>query len=457
MTGKTAAVHIFTFCFVSATLLAACSADVEPIPPPPEPVVTGPPTHAEYIANLRVAGLTDTLLVDGWLTGAHTALRKPTGVAIPHEEAGIFVPHDVRSVGLAFNVIEGQTLRIAIDRSSDSRGRLFAQLFFNNPQDFETPFRQVATLTDTAGGEFTLTDSGRYILRLQPELHASIDYRVRLELEAALPFPVSGHTRRSVLSFFGDVRDGGRRRHEGIDIFAKRDTPVVAVVDGTAVARESRRGGNVVWLRGGGRSYYFAHLNRIAISRRQRVNAGDVIGYVGNTGNARTTPPHLHFGIYRRGWGAIDPFPYFEAFTFSEEPPESVFEPGFGVITTTGLNLRETPGTDQPPVTQLEAGTIVEKRAAAGDWLRVQLANGTAGWIHRRYQREAAATVEPLRLVGDSWLHASPGGQPVERIRAGRPIYRFGSASDWDLIGIDPQEPMGWMPNRSPERASAGP
>ena len=57
-------------------------------------------------------------------------------------------------------------------------------------------------------------------------------------------------------------------------------------------------------------SHYYAHLERQAVTTGEHVTAGDVVGYVGNTGNARTTPPHLHFGIYRRGEGPIDPLPF---------------------------------------------------------------------------------------------------------------------------------------------------
>ena len=57
-------------------------------------------------------------------------------------------------------------------------------------------------------------------------------------------------------------------------------------------------------------SHYYAHLERPAVTTGEHVTVGDVVGYVGNTGNARTTPPHLHFGIYRRGEGPIDPLPF---------------------------------------------------------------------------------------------------------------------------------------------------
>jgi murein DD-endopeptidase MepM/ murein hydrolase activator NlpD len=57
-------------------------------------------------------------------------------------------------------------------------------------------------------------------------------------------------------------------------------------------------------------STYYAHLDRQAVTPGQRVNAGDLVGWVGNTGNARTTPPHLHFGVYLAAAGAVDPLPF---------------------------------------------------------------------------------------------------------------------------------------------------
>jgi len=73
-----------------------------------------------------------------------------------------------------------------------------------------------------------------------------------------------------------------------------------------------------VWLSTPGMSYYYAHLERATVSPGQRVRVGDVIGYVGNSGNAATTDPHLHFGIYRWGRGAVDPFPLLQARRFRE-------------------------------------------------------------------------------------------------------------------------------------------
>ena len=126
----------------------------------------------------------------------------------------------------------------------------------------------------------------------------------------ALPIPVKGVAPRALHDSWGDPRGGGRR-HEGIDIFAPRGTPVVAPIAGLVMhVGHDRLGGNVVRVLGpGGQTHYFAHLDRFAELRRwQVVQPGDVLGYVGNTGNARGGSPHLHYGIYGAS-GAINPFP----------------------------------------------------------------------------------------------------------------------------------------------------
>ena len=124
-------------------------------------------------------------------------------------------------------------------------------------------------------------------------------------------FPVASK-RSFVGSFWGAVRDGGRRRHEGIDIFAKKGTPVVAISDGIIVSKGSTpRGGKVLWLRSSSHAVtaYYAHLDQHKVKSGQFVRKGQVIGTVGNTGNAKYTPSHLHFGIYKLT-GAVNPLPY---------------------------------------------------------------------------------------------------------------------------------------------------
>lgn len=108
------------------------------------------------------------------------------------------------------------------------------------------------------------------------------------------------------------AREGGRRRHEGIDIFAPRGTPVRAATQGIVLrVGHNRLGGKVVWVLGpGGQRHYYAHLDRFAgVYAGMPVEAGAVLGYVGNSGNAAGTPPHLHYGIYTAA-GAINPYPF---------------------------------------------------------------------------------------------------------------------------------------------------
>lgn len=115
---------------------------------------------------------------------------------------------------------------------------------------------------------------------------------------------------RQLVDTWGGIRSGNRR-HEGIDIMARRGTPVVSATRGI-VSRVGQNGlgGNVVWTVGpSGERHYYAHLDSVAsISEGQEVMIGDTLGFVGTTGNARGTPPHLHYGIYHDS-GAINPYP----------------------------------------------------------------------------------------------------------------------------------------------------
>ena len=125
-----------------------------------------------------------------------------------------------------------------------------------------------------------------------------------------LTVPVQGARASRIADTFGAPR--GNRRHEGVDVFAPAGTPVLAAAGGLVVqVGTNNLGGRVVTVWGdGNRRYYYAHLERHGAYREgDIVEAGDVLGFVGNTGNARTTPPHLHFGIYDPGWKAIDPLP----------------------------------------------------------------------------------------------------------------------------------------------------
>lgn len=135
----------------------------------------------------------------------------------------------------------------------------------------------------------------------------------QMDLPEQLAMPVENIKARQINDTWGAARSEGRK-HEGIDIFAKRGTFVLSATQGIVTrVGTNNLGGKVVWITGPNLSrHYYAHLDDYAdqIQEGDWVEAGQVIGYVGNTGNAKNTPPHLHYGIYLNGQGAINPYPY---------------------------------------------------------------------------------------------------------------------------------------------------
>lgn len=123
---------------------------------------------------------------------------------------------------------------------------------------------------------------------------------------AAIRFPVDSSGKPNFGPTFGAAR--GTRTHKGVDIFAKEGTPVFATVDGIVSYSSNKLGGMTANLTGkDGTWYYYAHLSGYEGEART-VLAGETIGYVGNTGNAINTPPHLHFEIHPHNGPAVDPF-----------------------------------------------------------------------------------------------------------------------------------------------------
>lgn len=128
-----------------------------------------------------------------------------------------------------------------------------------------------------------------------------------LPTENSLPSPLP---EQGLTDTWGAARSQGRS-HEGIDIFAPRGTPIQSTTQGIVrKVGENNLGGRVVVVVGpGGAGHYYAHLEDYAdISPNDWVNVGDIIGYVGDSGNAKGTPPHVHYGIYING-SAVNPYP----------------------------------------------------------------------------------------------------------------------------------------------------
>ena len=145
--------------------------------------------------------------------------------------------------------------------------------------------------------------------------NAQVNKLKMMRLDSRLPVPVKGISRNQLRDTWGSARSHGRS-HEGIDIMAERGTKVYSATEGlVADLSNNNLGGKVIWILGpSGSWHYYAHLDghKRGLNVGDYVHKGDLIGYVGNTGNARATAPHLHYGIYLngKGRGAVNPYSY---------------------------------------------------------------------------------------------------------------------------------------------------
>ena len=407
--------------------------------------------HEAYLASLSSAGLAETALVRDWIGAGHAAVDAAPTVQLPFQEEGFIAPEEAGAMAYRVRVARGQRLTGTVDVTTREGTRVFVDLF-RVPDDDGDPLRPVLS-ADTVPGEFRYEPwrGGDFILRIQPELLRGGQYRVTLRLEAQLAFPVGGQDERAVGSVWGQPRDGGRRSHEGVDIFASRGTPVLATADGTVRSvRTTAIGGKVVWLRDEVRnaSIYFAHLDSQAVVAGQRVRTGDTLGFVGNTGNARFTPPHLHFGIYRRGEGAVDPLP------FIRRPRGSLTEltadlDHLGSLVRMrdgGIRLRTAPGLRSDVLGELERHTLLRVMGGSGDWYRVRLPDGAMGYVAARLTEPADLPLETrVAYEGDRVMAAPDHRAPtVATLPQGAPLPVLGRFGGYDLVRT-PEGRHGWM------------
>lgn len=263
--------------------------------------------HEKYADKLDDRDLDKTPEGRAWLQASKAALDNPIEVSLPYRQQGAFHPDKPRALGLQFTARAGEKLNFILTKKVERSLPLYADIY----REPNTAMPVLSIDTATNNFSFDVEEAGTYVLRLQPELARSGEYGLSVSIGPSLEFPVSGK-KAAVGSVWGDARDGGKRRHEGIDIFAPKLTPAVAAANGLITGvREGGIGGKTVWLRPEGKSFtlYYAHLDQQLVQEGQQVKKGDVVGLVGNTGNAATTSPHLHFGIY--SWsGAVDPLPF---------------------------------------------------------------------------------------------------------------------------------------------------
>ena len=260
--------------------------------------------HDRYAALLRINGQAGTSAGVAWFSAAASAAVEAEVVPVPHAATGAFDAEAPIAVAWKVAARRGHRLEVDVD--------------FQGEAPFVDVFDSLGGLVASAprGDDRLVHDlaaDGELVIRVQPAIGIGGAYSLQQHLNASLGFPVDGLTPRAVKSMFGASRDEGRRRHEGIDIFAPRGTAVLAAADGwVGNSLTNNLGGNVVWVWSPSRrlSTYYAHLDRHAVVLGDSVQAGEVVGYVGTSGNAKDGAPHLHFGVYLAGQGSVDPLPY---------------------------------------------------------------------------------------------------------------------------------------------------
>jgi len=260
--------------------------------------------HAAYVRVLERSGLIDSESARLWLAEATRVLEAPSPVPLQFTRSSLV--DRLQPTALAYHVTLRRGQRLDIDARLDGEmpGEIFVDVFDPGEPQRAPESGALRALHVEADEDESV------VVRVQPELFRGGRLHVAGRVGPSLRFPVAGADASDLRSGFGDERDAGRRQHEGVDIFAERGTLVLSATDGIVTrVTETDIGGRIVWVWDPERSLalYYAHLDEQHVRSGTRLDAGDVLGTVGNTGNARTTTPHLHFGIYDAGSGAIDP------------------------------------------------------------------------------------------------------------------------------------------------------
>jgi len=406
--------------------------------------------RGRYAQALELAGLSTSALALDWTAAADSALGTPVEVSSPYAEDGFMDPAVPTALAYRVRLVRGQRLRVETELEAPDSTRLFVEVF--RTDSLRGPERVLAPEPGTGPLEYEPRRGAELLVRVQPELLRGGRYRVTLVISGALGFPVEGRGMQSILSFFGDDREAGRRVHHGVDVFAPRGTPVLAVSDGMVTrVGDQRLGGNVVWVRDEAReiNQYYAHLDTQLVEVGTRVQAGDTLGTVGNSGNARTTAPHLHFGLYQRGEGPVDPW-FFLLQPGGEAPALALEEEALrGWVRTRndGIRIRSTPTLQGAVVDAVAVGTPLEVMAGAGEWMRVRLPDGRGGFILGRLTRPARDPLTSVRAGDDAGPLRSlalPHAPVVGALDPGDGVDVLGSFGDFLLVR-SPDGRDGWM------------
>lgn len=371
-----------------------------------------------------------------WTAAGEQALAQPVKVSVPYQLKGQFLVDRQLALGLQFEAKKGAQLRFSLDKPAEVPFILFAELF----QQEAGSEPQLLHAADTAAQYFTydIETTGTYTLRLQPQLLKGGNYSLTITEGPSIGFPVTD-PKANIGSFWGAGRDGGKRRHEGVDIFAKKGSPAIAALDGYVTAiQETPIGGKVVWLRPHGKDYtlYYAHLDSHLVQTGQTVSSGDTLGTVGNTGNARTTPSHLHFGVYTSR-GPVDPLPFVNKLVKKPAAvPQKSLAGNYMRIVKPGKNVAVKANTVVTPLAVYNKGYL----AALPDGVVLNLPFASVQTISKPLK--AMATAAPIALLQLPATDAPtrqllPQGTKLEVLGYYNDftLVRYGDVEGWMMLG----------------------
>lgn len=403
--------------------------------------------HDQYAQRLKDAGLDHTALGGAWLQTANQSISKAVTIAIPYKETGFFEADKIQVTTLRFDARRGEKLHIALNKKPEINFRIYIDVLQQQP---DQQFKAVA-YADTVGIklDYEVTRTGAYVLRLQPELLRGGQYTLSISIGPSLHFPVSMVGHPSIGSFWGDSRDEGGRQHQGIDIFAPEGTPAIAADDGTIVnVGENKLGGNVVFMRPEGKDYtlYYAHLGKQLVHNGQTVKTGDTIGLIDNSGNARNTPSHLHFGVYATE-GAVDPLPFVSREIKVPHPITAPLNYLNATVRTAAakVSLLGAPDANEAPISHLPANTIMNVEGITRNWYRVTLPDGTKGFVNSTDVRQASSlnkvTIRRTQLLYDQ--PDTTTAAPKASIPAGTSVNVLGAFKNYILV--NDEKNTGWI------------
>lgn len=341
------------------------------------------PPYKRYVRSLEKADLDKTAMAQAWLAAGERALKDSVEVNLPFSESGYFKATEPDARSYQFIAKEGQVLTVNGAVVSSPNATFFLDLFSWEEDGWKELVHADSSLTMSYEFEKDMT----CLIRIQPELLLDAYYTLSISATPVLINPVAGADNKSIGSFYGASRDGGKRSHEGVDIFAKKGTPVIAPTSGY-ISRVSTNnlGGKVVWMQDKKRqhSYYFAHLDSQLVKPGVIVKQGDTLGTVGNTGNARYTPSHLHFGIYRSK--SKDPINYIRTLEAVTEalPWDTTFRQSDFKVVSKEVNFRAGPGEKHLVKTSLKKDTYVKVIAQSNAWYRVALPDKSQGFLTKK-------------------------------------------------------------------------